>query len=266
MAEQSKQRAYTGSYDEAIKSLYEKIAGRHGFKYEYSADPQYQAYKESYTRQGRQAMQDSMAQAAHLTGGYGSSYAQRVGSEAYGGYLEKLNDALPQLYSAAYQRYKGEGDALSAQLEAAMALGDAEYQRHNDAEKMAFEREQFDYQKQDDAFGRLYDIITGTGYVPGEDELLQAGMSAEQAGALSYEFLRSHGLLPSAGRSSGGRKEVDYYNLSPTSINCVGYREGMFDNKSSGGSSSGSSGSSSGKSSGGSSGKNDDEFTITTHA
>ena len=48
----------------------------------------------------------TMGQAAALTGGYGSSYSQAVGQEQYGAYLEKLGNVMPQLYSAAYSRYK----------------------------------------------------------------------------------------------------------------------------------------------------------------
>ncbi len=196
--------AQATSYDEAIRSLYEKIAGREGFRYEYSADPQYQAYRQNYMKQGRRAMQDSMAQAAQLTGGYGSSYAQSVGSEAYASYLEKLNMALPELYSAAYQRYKGEGDALQAQLESAMALGNMEYQRGMDEKQLALDKEQFGYQVYKDDYDRLFELISNTGYLPGEEELARGGMSPEQALALSNEFLRKNRLLPGSATSSGG--------------------------------------------------------------
>ncbi len=203
MAEEAK-AAYSGSYDGLIKSLYEKIAGREGFKYEYSADPQYLSYKENYSREGRRAMEDGMAQAAHLTGGYGSSYAQSVGNEAYGSYLEKLNNVLPELYSSAYQRYKDEGDKLAAQMQTAMALGDMEYERYADEQQMDFDREQFDYKKLADSYDRLYDVVFNTGYTPTEEELAAAGMSQEAAAALGYEFKRRNKLLPTATVSSSG--------------------------------------------------------------
>lgn len=57
-------------------------------------------------------MRDTLGQAAHLTGGYGSSYAQSAAQQAYHSYLQKLSDVLPQLQSAAYSRYRDAGDAL----------------------------------------------------------------------------------------------------------------------------------------------------------
>jgi len=195
--------AYSGSYDGLIKSLYEKIAGREGFKYQYSADPQYQAYRDNYTREGRRAMADSMAQAAHLTGGYGSSYSQRVGNEAYGSYLEKLNNALPELYNSAYQRYVDEGEALNRQLQNAMAMDGMEYQRYTDAQQMDFDREQFDYKKLSDSYDRLYEMVFNTGYAPSAEELSASGMSPEAAAALGYEFKRRNDLLPASGGGSG---------------------------------------------------------------
>lgn len=51
-------------------------------------------------------MQDTMGQAAALTGGYGNSYAQGVGQQAYQGYLQQLNDNVPQLQAQALQTYQ----------------------------------------------------------------------------------------------------------------------------------------------------------------
>lgn len=57
-------------------------------------------------------MADTLGQTAHLTGGYGSSYAQSAAQQSYQRYLQQLSDVLPQLQSAAYSRYRDEGDAL----------------------------------------------------------------------------------------------------------------------------------------------------------
>ena len=47
-----------------------------------------------------------------MTGGYGNSYAQQAGQQAYQGYLQGLNDKIPELYNLALQRYQMEGDKL----------------------------------------------------------------------------------------------------------------------------------------------------------
>ena len=101
------------SYDGEIRSLYEKIVNRPAFRYDAGSDPLYGMYRDSYVREGRMAMRDTIGQTAHLTGGYGSSYAQRVGQQQYGAYLQKLCDAMPELYGAALKRWQAEGEALS---------------------------------------------------------------------------------------------------------------------------------------------------------
>ena len=206
---------YSGSYDSEIKSIYDKIVNRQGFKYEYSADPVYHAYRDNYTRQGKLAMRDSMAQAADLTGGYGSSYAQSVGQQQYGSYLEKLNNLMPELYGAAYERYKAEGDRLNAQLSAAKGLAEMDYGRYADERNWQGEKEKFEYQKRSDAFNNLYELIFSTGYEPSDEELEKSGMSREQAQAISYEFMRKNGLLPVVG--SGGA----YYGSRSSEKNSI---------------------------------------------
>ena len=53
-----------------------------------------------------------MGQAAAMTGGYGNSYAQSVGQQAYNAQLDKLNDVIPELYQLAYDKYANEGQDL----------------------------------------------------------------------------------------------------------------------------------------------------------
>jgi len=189
---------FSGSYDGEIRSIYSKIVNRPEFSYDFDSDPLYAGYKQDYQRQGRLAMRDSMAQAANLTGGYGSSYAQSVGQQQYGAYLEKLGQIMPELYSAAYERYKAEGDSLAARLSAATELSGMEYSRYADGKDRELQNMKFEYQQRSDAYKALADAISGSGYVPGEEELSRAGMSGELAEALRYEYLRKNDLLPKA--------------------------------------------------------------------
>ncbi len=85
---------------------------REDFQYDVNADALYQRYKDQYTQLGKRAMQDTMGQAAALTGGYSSSYAQSVGQQAYNRYLQQLGDVVPELYQLAYDRYRDKGDRL----------------------------------------------------------------------------------------------------------------------------------------------------------
>ena len=58
------------------------------------------------------ASADVMGQAAAMNGGYGSSYAQTVGNQAYQANLEQLNDVIPELYQLAYDKYNQQGQDM----------------------------------------------------------------------------------------------------------------------------------------------------------
>lgn len=124
---------YSGSYDQEINDLYQKITNREPFKYDYASDPLYGQYSEKYQQLGRQAMKDSMGQTAALTGGYGNSYGGAVGQQQYDAYLQRLNDVLPELYGQAYNQYAAEGDRLKERYSLAASLRDTEYNKYRDA-------------------------------------------------------------------------------------------------------------------------------------
>lgn len=85
------------------------------FSYDINTDALYNQYKDQYVNQGKQAMMDVMGQASAMTGGYGNSYAQTVGQQTYQGYLQGLNDKVPELYQLALEKYNQEGaDLLNA--------------------------------------------------------------------------------------------------------------------------------------------------------
>lgn len=94
--------------DEALNAY----LNREDFRYDLDGDALYQQYKDRYMEMGKTAMEDTMGQAAALTGGYGSSYAQNVGHQAYNRYMQQLGDVVPELYQLAYDRYRDKGDRL----------------------------------------------------------------------------------------------------------------------------------------------------------
>lgn len=109
------------------------IENREKFSYDLNGDMLYQQYKDQYTNLGNLAMMDTMGQAAAMTGGYGNSYAQSVGQQAYQGYLQQLNDKIPELYQLAYDRYSREGDEMYNKLSAYGNLYNTEYGEYRDS-------------------------------------------------------------------------------------------------------------------------------------
>lgn len=90
----------------------------------------YKQYAENYQNQAKQAMQDTLGQAAALSGGYNSSYAQIAGQQQYNQYLAQMNEALPAFYQMAYDRYKDEGDWLNNTFNAANTLYQNDYTKY----------------------------------------------------------------------------------------------------------------------------------------
>lgn len=124
--------AYESSWQKTIDDTIEKIMNREKFSYDVNGDALYQQYKDQFTRQGKLAMQDSMGQAAAMTGGYGNSYAATVGNQAYQQSMQDLGNVIPELYQLAYERYAGETRDLYDQY---ALLGDREnidYGRYRD--------------------------------------------------------------------------------------------------------------------------------------
>ena len=103
---------FSYSNQATLDEVMNKILNREEFSYDLNGDALYQQYKDKYIQQGKMAMQDTMGQAAAMTGGYGNSYAATVGNQAYQAQLNNLNDVIPELYQMAYDKYNQEGQDL----------------------------------------------------------------------------------------------------------------------------------------------------------
>ena len=99
---------WTPRYEAEIQGLLSDISNRKGFSYDMNEDPMYQQYRDQYIREGQRAMEDTAAQTAALTGGYGSTYGAIAAQQGYDNYLAGLNDRVPQLEQMAYGRYTDE--------------------------------------------------------------------------------------------------------------------------------------------------------------
>lgn len=228
---QGNKPTYGATYDDELHALYDQIVGREKFRYNAAEDPMWQNYLEQYTTQGKMAMMDTMGQAAALTGGYGSSYGQMVGQQAYQGYLQEANRNLPQFYNMALDAYTREGDALNQQYAMLGDLQDTEYGRYmdalnqhwnevnyqqsladtaydrgytnwNNAYQMGVNADNIAYNRQQEAYSKLENLIANTGYMPSAEELSAAGMSEAQAKAWKSYYDRM--IAAGSGGSGGG--------------------------------------------------------------
>lgn len=206
----AKPGAYASQYDAQIQDIYNKIMNRQDFSYDLNADMLYQQYKDQYQLMGKQAMQDTMGQAAALTGGYGNSYAATAGNQAYQGYLQQLNNKIPDLYALAYDQYNQEGQDLLNQYDTAMGADNAAYGRYQDQYNQwlneyqlandAYNTErQWDYSQNQDALAYWQGIAQqeNADYWQGRDQAYQTAMAMLQAGQLpGDDMLYAAGLSP----------------------------------------------------------------------
>ena len=123
---------YQSSWQNQLDEIMDQILNRKPFEYDLNGDALYQQYKDQAVQQGRMAMMDTMGQAAAMTGGYGSSYAQSVGQQAYQGHLQSLNDVIPELYQLALNKYTQEGQDMLNQYGMMADLEDQAYGRYRD--------------------------------------------------------------------------------------------------------------------------------------
>lgn len=174
---QNAPQAYSSPYQAQLDDLYNQIVNRKPFQYDMNGDMLYQNAKEQYQQLGKQAMVDTIGQAAQLTGGYGNSHAQNVGNQAYQQYLLKLNEQLPTYYNLAMQRYNMEGDALNNQ-----------YGLLNDRENEAYGRYRdtvSDYNQNLQMAYNVYNNERDTDYGQYRDAL---GYWQDQAGAENKDY------------------------------------------------------------------------------
>ena len=123
---------YQSSWQAQLNDTMQQILYREKFSYDLNADALYQQYKDQYTTQGKMAMMDTMGQAQAMTGGYGNSYAQSVGQQAYQGHLQELNNKIPELYQLALNKYQMEGDDLYNQAALMAQQEELDYGRYRD--------------------------------------------------------------------------------------------------------------------------------------
>lgn len=121
-----------GTWTDNLHDTINQILNREKFSYNVNEDALYQQYADQYVTQGKMAAMDTMGQAAAMTGGYGNSFAQSVGQQAYQGYLQKLNDVVPELYGMALDQHNQEGQELYNQAALMAQMDEQEYGRYQD--------------------------------------------------------------------------------------------------------------------------------------
>jgi hypothetical protein len=121
----------TSATEAALKAALGDIQNYQDFKYDLNADMLYQNALDNYMMLGQQAMVDTTANAAALTGGYGNSYAASVGNQAFQNYITQANNMIPQFqqmalntWQSGFDKRRGIYDAVSQQLANELSIED----------------------------------------------------------------------------------------------------------------------------------------------
>lgn len=220
---------YQSQWQDKLDELLGRIQNREPFQYDLNGDALYQQYKDRYIQQGKQAMMDTMGEAAALTGGYGSSYAQTAGQQTYQGYLQGLNDKIPELYQLALDVYDRDGQDLYDQLALIGERENQDYSRYRDDlseynteldrlwsqyvterdtdyDRYAEERD-YGYQLSTENRKYAYDTamtMIAAGLMPGDQMLADAGLSKADAQAMVSAYLAQAATSGGGGSGGGG--------------------------------------------------------------
>lgn len=240
---------YTSRYQNQIDDLTRQILNREAFSYDPEKDPTYQQYKESYTRSGERAMQDTLGQVSARTGGLASSYAGSAAQQTYDNYMGALADKIPELKQLAYSMYQDEGNTQRANLEMLVALEQGDYAKYADLLAQYNTDRSFDYGVHRDNIGdERYN--NEWNYSVGRDQIADKRYEDETA----YNRALAKAQTLAAGGDFSGYKALGYTDQEIAGLKSA-YNKAQASVRSGGGSSRG--GSSGGSKRGGSSASED---------
>lgn len=136
--------------DPRIDEMLDEILNRDSFSYDVMNDPLYKQYAEMYQREGDRATRNTLAEAAAGAGGM-NSYAITAAQQANNYYNSQLNDVIPQLYDAAYQKYLTEINNKVRDLGLLQDMDATQYSRYRDTMNDWYNDKSFAYGLYQDA-------------------------------------------------------------------------------------------------------------------
>lgn len=133
--EAEKPDAWKSRYDAQINEVLGQILNEDPFSYtgkDMMGDDMYKMYSDMYQRNARLAMENAMGDAQAMTGGYGSTYSQAAGQQAYDGTMANMNQIAMDLADRAYQRYQDTRTNRYNQIGTLTGLDDRDYGHYRD--------------------------------------------------------------------------------------------------------------------------------------
>ena len=212
--------SFDSEYDDLISAEINNYKNK-TFSYDAEKDPLYSSYKKAYTREGRRASEDTMAQAAAMTGGIPSSYAIGAGQQANNYYASQMADKIPELEERAYNRFQNDKADLLNLIALRQGERDVAYNRHMDdiafnideadraseASKTALANaykaaELGDFSQLEALDFKIPDYIKNSGQLAYDLAVAEAG-----AGVGDYSLYKKIGITPDLEALQGGKDQ-----------------------------------------------------------
>lgn len=210
---------YTSKYQDQI----DRYVNLMNSDYDPDSDASFLAYKNQYLRGGQKAMQDTMAKAVALSGGYDNSYANSVAQQTYNDYTAALADKIPELARAAQDMYQ-------SRLGMYQSLDNTDYGRWADDRANNYNVLSALQGLDNTAYGRwaddrsnlynmtnLYQNLEDTNYGRFKDEYSMWGNAYDQQIALQQAAAAAAGG-GGGGRSGGGGGYDTTYEYDPEAV------------------------------------------------
>lgn len=160
------QQAWENPYSDQQKAALDAVTNREAFSYDPTQDVAWQNARKQYLREADRATQDTMGQAAGLTGGMPSTAAMTAASQAGDYYRGQLNDRMADYQNMAYDRYLNDANLDFNTLDAINNMSESDYAKfmdmvNNNYNKLnaANQMSESDYQKYVDASGMDFDRL-----------------------------------------------------------------------------------------------------------
>lgn len=124
---------FQSQYSSDIQNIINSIKNREQFKTDdvFQSDL-YTTMRDQAIKNGQKSMRDTMGSAQAATGGYGSTYAQAAGQQAYDNALANFNNTTLDIYDRVYNQYLQEGQELYNQLNMYNNQDSIDYNRYRD--------------------------------------------------------------------------------------------------------------------------------------
>ncbi len=151
-------------YDETKQQLLQDILNREEFSYNPETDQLTQNYQKMYAREGQRAQANALAEAAAMSGGMPSTYAQTAAGQAGDYFNAQMMDKMLELEQLAYNKYLNAENMKLNDLDVVQGQEDSDYGKYlTQLQQFNYDRD-FDYQAYMDKYNRLMaNVQTGSG-------------------------------------------------------------------------------------------------------